>query len=82
MDDGPGVGPIVNDVLLEASTTPVVTVMPPTGGAHMDGGSIGPIVSDVGIGASTAQVISVTSPPGEVPAVGTVAMDGTDMHVD
>ena len=82
MDDGPGIGPIVNDVLLEASTTPVITVTPPAGGAHMDGGSISPIVSDVGIGVSTAQVISITPPPGEVPAIGTVVMDSTDMHVD
>ena len=77
MDDGPDVGPIVNDVGLDASTTPVITVTPPAGGSN-----VGPIISDVGLGEPTAPVISVTPPPGEVPAVGMVAMDGTDMHVD
>ena len=77
MDDGPDVGSIVNDVGLEASTSPVIVVTLPASGSN-----VGPIVSDVGLGASTAPVISVTPPPGEVSAVGTVAMDGTAMNVD
>ena len=78
MDDGPDVGSIVNDVGLEASTSPVIAVTLPASGSN-----VGPIVlSDVGLGASTAPVISVTPPPGEVSAVGTVAMDGTAMNVD
>ena len=82
MDDGPDVGPIVNDVGLEASTTPVTTVTPPATGVHMDGGSnVGPIISDVGPEVSTP-VVAGTPPADGVPTMGTVAMDGNDMHVD